>query len=507
MTQRHGSRICRLLVSFTLLISSAAFSQTSQPATGPASQPTTAKPDLILLHSNDIHDTLKNTPQGGIAYLSTFIHEAKAKNPNVLAVNCGDMLQKGDLFSVVAQGVPAYEALKMTGTDVTVPGNHDFAYGADLLLKKCKEIGMPVICDNVFDPKTHKRLFPPTLEMNVDGVRVGLIGGTVVPSGTNRAKQQGAAPAKDRLITDTESLGKDVDQLSREMDSRVDLTIVIFHNGTQGGIKVAELAPDVDIVVCGHSNEVTNQPIVTKTGALVVDAGRAAERAGEMQIVLDKPNKKIKSYSYKMVKMDPAVIKPDEKIVKQVAAWEKEYLSENTASLATLPAAITGEARADFLGNAILEGTKVDVVMVDGGIFRASLPKGPISTDQLYKTIQPRYNSPIATFTVTGEQLKKLIQFRLSNGEVPIVRGVAIKMDGKAKSIVSSSIDPMRKYKVATYQAFIIEPNHRPTSIKGPLDEMKIQPEVGKKKTLDYMIDYVSSKYPASSQPASQDME
>ncbi len=293
------------------------------PASAPSFAQAAGEP-FTLLHTNDIHDVLKNGEKGGMAFVSTYIHQIKAEKKSVLAVNAGDSVEKGDEFSVVAKGLPAYQALQMTGTDVTVVGNHDFTYGLDQLIKNVQVSGVTMLAANVRDAKTKQRIFPATKEFDLNGVRVGVIGGTIA------MPQRGFAKLVD--ITPPPEFGKEVDQLAREMEPRVDLTILVYHIGLKPGQVAVELAPTVDVLVCGHANEITQQPIVAKTGALIVEAGRGGELVGQMDIKVDKANKKIAGFDYKMVKMDPKTITPDPAIVKQTAAWEKQYLPNGPSS-------------------------------------------------------------------------------------------------------------------------------------------------------------------------------
>lgn len=447
---------------------------------------------LTLLHTNDIHDILKNAPKGGIAYIGGYVKSLKERQKNVLAIDAGDLLQKGDLFSVTGKGVPAYKALKMAGIDVTVPGNHDYAYGPGPLVETCKEIGLPVLCANLYDPRTRKLVFPPAMEREIQGVRIGLIGGTVLPSGSRKGGKikDDRVVSNGREITDIPLLGKEVDRLAQEMEPRVDLTIFVYHNGTEGAVRVAEMAPLVDIVVCGHTNEITEKPIVAKTGALVVEAGRGAENVGHMELTVDPAANTIQDYTYKIVPMDPAKVQPDPAIVEQILAWEKEYLPEKGEALTVLSEPINGEARGEFLGQALCKGTGADLAMIGENTFRGSLSKGEITRDSLYKILHPRYDKPIVTFTVTGGQLARIAQFRKDKGGAAVIYG---SEDGSSARVLPEELQMEKEYKIATYQSFLVEPNNRPYGIKPALEELRVETSVLPKTTLDLVAEYARS--------------
>ncbi|MCX7014293.1 MAG: metallophosphoesterase, partial [Candidatus Sumerlaeota bacterium] len=243
---------------------------------------------LLVLHTNDIHDIIKDpagNTLGGMAYLAGYDESVRAKRPDTLILNAGDMLQKGDKMSVVSKGEAAYLALGAIGCDCTVPGNHDFFYGMDALRRNAKVSGVPMICASVVYEDTGEPAFPETLIKQVGDVKVGLIGATVPRGGIVENGR------KIRTMDMTEA-GKRVGELARKMDPEVDLTIVVYHAGLGPGLTVAGMAPTVDVVVCGHANEVTEKPEKAKTGALVVEVGRAGQWVGSLDMVVDKTQKK-----------------------------------------------------------------------------------------------------------------------------------------------------------------------------------------------------------------------
>ena len=276
---------------------------------------------LLVLHSNDIHDIIKDPPGntlGGMAYLAGYDESVRAKRPDTLILNAGDMLQKGDKMSVVSKGEAAYRALGAIGCDCTVPGNHDFFYGMDALRKDAKLSGVPMICAGVVYEDNGEPAFPETLEKQVGDVKVGLIGATVPRGGPTENGR------KLKMLAQPE-LGQRVDELARKIDPDVDLTILILHNGIGAGKTLAQMAPMVDVVVCGHANEVTQKPEKAESGALVVEVGRAGQWVGSLDMVVDKTQKKIGKYTYEMVAIDRKTIQPDQELEKKIAEWDAEW--------------------------------------------------------------------------------------------------------------------------------------------------------------------------------------
>ena len=289
---------------------------------------------LLVLHTNDIHDIIKppttGNQLGGLAYVAGYVHKVRAERKDVLVLDAGDELQKGDQMSVVTKGEVMYRALGAVGYDASVPGNHDFFYGMDQLMKNITTGGFPVLCSNLLYADDGKPILPETLEKEVNGVRVGIIGATI--GRTPRGTFQGRAVK----MLDRPDLEERIHRLAVEMKPRVDLIICIYHQGTYAAKVAARYAPEVNLFIQGHTNEVTEQPMVTtESGALIVTVGRAAQWVGHLDMVVDTDAKKIAKYDYKLVPMDHKTIQPDEELAKQITAWDKQYTPKGEKGGAT----------------------------------------------------------------------------------------------------------------------------------------------------------------------------
>ena len=90
---------------------------------------------LVLLHTNDLHDHLRADydGSGGLAYVSGYIRSVKASRPDVLTLDAGDLMEKGDLVGFRTRSSITCEAMGRVGYDAFSPGNHDTAYGDEHL--------------------------------------------------------------------------------------------------------------------------------------------------------------------------------------------------------------------------------------------------------------------------------------------------------------------------------------------------------------------------------------
>lgn len=273
---------------------------------------------MVVLHTNDIHDILKAPTKGlgGLAYVAGYVKSVRAKRSDVLFVDAGDIQEKGDAMGPLSKGEASYLALGSIGLDVTVPGNHDFIYGLPRLLENTQRAKMPILCAGMFYEDTKETVFPEFLIKRIGGLRVGLIGATVPRSAHSER------PVKQLEL---QLLGQRIESLARKMESDVDVTVLVIHNGTAASQALAKAAPQLDVIVCGHTNEITERPLRTESNALIVTVGRAGQWVGQLDLTVDTERKRVSRYSYVLVPMDHEKVQPDERVAAVIADLDRRW--------------------------------------------------------------------------------------------------------------------------------------------------------------------------------------
>lgn len=273
----------------------------------------------VILHTNDIHDILKAPAKGlgGLAYVAGYANDLRAKRPDVLFLDAGDISEKGDAMGPASKSEASYLALAAIGLDATVPGNHDFIYGLDQLLANVKTSRIPMLCAGLEYDDTKEPVLPESMIKQIGGLKVGLIGATLPRNAhsTGRPVTQFAGAV----------LGARIDALARKLEPEVDLTVLVIHNGTFAAKAMAKAAPMLDVVVCGHTNEITEAPMKAENGALVVTVGRAGQWVGNLDLLIDRDQKKIAKYTFELIPMDHDKIKPDAKVAKVIEDLDKKW--------------------------------------------------------------------------------------------------------------------------------------------------------------------------------------
>lgn len=262
--------------------------------------------------------------RGGIARLSTMVKRIRADNPNSIFMNIGDTYH-GGVEALFTNGNAIVDPVNALNIDVGVVGNWDFAYGplvtrmrySNLPITKIMgavqrrggsmkrngplsrmrgkssatgedaatermmpfgEIKRPIfpnLAANVTVTMPPMRrgqlLMPATLIKEMDGVKVGMIGLTsdMVPRMHNMLAM-GLS-----FVEGEENYRELVNRHQKKLRAEgADVVVLMSELGIQKNYRLAQIIdPGVDVIFSAHTHEAIYQPLVSRSGALVVEAG------------------------------------------------------------------------------------------------------------------------------------------------------------------------------------------------------------------------------------------
>ena len=237
----------------------------------------TARPDqsgdgkrVTLLHFTDTHAQLETHPEylpgakpeiqmmGGYARLKTAIeHERAHCEGACFLLDGGDEFQ-GSGPAAWSEGEVILEPLKALGIDVFTPGNWEPAYGPERFKQTMARLDCPVVCYNFHDKTTGSRLFPASIALERQGVKIAVVGLTDIGA----SERQPPAEFRGMDTTRIEGLREFVKELrSRE---RPDLVVALTHTGLSIAREIARETPEFDVVLSGHTHERTAWPILER---------------------------------------------------------------------------------------------------------------------------------------------------------------------------------------------------------------------------------------------------
>ncbi len=217
---------------------------------------------------NDLHGKIADGDSHvGVDELTTYIKNARAKNPNQLLLSAGDMWQ-GSSESNLTKGFITTDWMNQTDFDAMVIGNHEFDWGEEPISANASIAEFPLLAINIYDRATNLPVEYCKSSLLVDrgGVQIGIIGaiGNVYSS---IASEQ----VEDVYFVIGESLTRLVKAESEYLRSAgADLIVYVLHDGydrSSSSLKnvSADVIDDyydislsdgyVDIVFEGHTHQ------------------------------------------------------------------------------------------------------------------------------------------------------------------------------------------------------------------------------------------------------------
>jgi 2',3'-cyclic-nucleotide 2'-phosphodiesterase (5'-nucleotidase family) len=141
-------------------------------------------------------------------------------------------------------------------------------------LAKINGSAHPILVANL-RKKDGSRPLPGTLELEVQGLRVGVFG-VMVPMVTERMKTQAASAYLWDPPIETAR------RVTAELRGRVDLLIALTHIGHREDVRLAETVKGIDVILGGHSHTVIETPEKTG-GTWICQGGSHSRYAGVYQ--------------------------------------------------------------------------------------------------------------------------------------------------------------------------------------------------------------------------------
>ncbi len=209
---------------------------------------------------------------GGYAHLATLVKRVRAERPGrTLLLDGGDALN-GSATALWSRGEDMVRVSNQLGVEVLTP-HWEFTYG----LERVRELfgdrehrGLfagDFVAHNVIQVGWGDRVFHPYTIRPVGGVRVGVIG-QAFPY-TPVAHPRRYVPDLTFGIQESQ-----VQALVNELrdDKRVDLVVLLSHNGITVDLKLAARVRGLDVILGGHTHDALPAPIVVGR-TLVVNSG------------------------------------------------------------------------------------------------------------------------------------------------------------------------------------------------------------------------------------------
>lgn len=393
---------------------------------------------LLILHTNDLHDHIRPGygGTGGMAYISGYVKQTAETRKDILILDAGDVMDKGDMVSFRSKSRLMYEALGQIGYSAVTIGNHDADYRPEHL-RQCQTL-MPdtaLLCLNWRDAQGNS-YFPASKVFDVQGIKVAVIGLTRPKQGEFFGEQETGA-----------ALAREAERLKPESH----LQIALCHIGSLSAKKLSVLAPEVDVFVTGHTHELLKEPrVLEKTGVVIVQAGSYAKYVGRLELTVDMDAKKIAGVKGEAVEMKHGEVPCDEKMAAWIQQKERELCPEASRMAGRCEKPVHSGGAARLSAEALLKKSGADAAFCHTGqIIRSSLPAGAIDVNALFLTGGQRGNTVVSA-EFTGFQIEHYLQGLMKRGK-GMTQWAGFEAEvkrGEKGWEVKSSLDASKTYRV-----------------------------------------------------------
>lgn len=179
---------------------------------------------------------------GGMLRLFSAVDSLKKKYPDLILIDTGDFFNS---YPLPEANALMCELMNEMEYDAIGIGDQEFVEGLDFLLKQFKQFSLPLLNGNIYERKRNRPLFRPYSILNRDGLKI-LLFGVTSPQSFEFIEAPGIQL---QLVKNS------IQKILEEVVEKIDLTILLYHAGYNEAKKIAEVFPEIQIIVAGHTQE------------------------------------------------------------------------------------------------------------------------------------------------------------------------------------------------------------------------------------------------------------
>lgn len=421
---------------------------------------------ITLVHINDTHaKVFEGKYDGmGVAKVAEKVEALRAENPNTLLLDAGDSFH-GTTFATLDEGESIVKVMNAMNFDAMTAGNHDFNYGQDRLVELAEMANFPVLAANV-TKADGSNLLESYVIKEVDGVKIGIFG-LASPETVYKTHPDNV---KGLTFADPVESSK---AMVAELKDQVDVIVALAHVGIDEetivkSTDIANAVPEIDVIIDGHSHtDLENGMMVN--GVLIVSSGEYTKNVGIVDLTV--VDGKVTNKSAKLFnKSETEDMTGNAEITALLDDIQTDHEKITSVVLSNTKTVLDGEREqvragetnlGNLIADAMLNETKADVAITNGGGIRASIPVGDITKGDVI-TVLP-FGNYITTKAVTGADIKAAIEngvdsYPGTKGAFPHVAGMAYTFDANlpadarvtALTIKGVPVDLNKTYVLAT---------------------------------------------------------
>lgn len=356
------------------------------------------KETIHIYHTNDLHSHFENWPK-----INHFLNERKAEHElageDVFLFDIGDFADRWHPFTEGTLGKGNVELLNEAGyTAVTIGNNEGITLSHQALDDLYTEAQFDVIAANFYYPDRQRPewALPYKIYMTNKGTRIGV---TAVTTYYRKLYELLGWELSEPLT----ELGMQLNNLQ----GKTDMIILLSHLGIYDDEKIAELFPQVDLILGSHTHHLLREG--KRIGDTVLAAaGRYGEFVGYVKAVKKRGKRsKLKAVVHETAALPS--IPGEEEIIAHFSEIGKNQLNKE---IVEIPKSIdyswvTSSPLAALLCEALNEWCEADCSMINSGLLLTALQKGKVTKYDLHRMLPHPINP--CTIELTGAELKEVL--------------------------------------------------------------------------------------------------
>lgn len=338
-----------------------------------------ARPDVVILHTNDMHGRFALPEHQGFAYLAKEMRRMRGERSDALVLDAGDIIHGTPMEQRIGPG-PILRAMNTLGYHAATAGNHEFDFGPENLRNAAKIAAFPILSANVRtkDGDPWGPLVPWKI-LTAGRTRIGLFGLTT----TYTPSIQWPRTIEGILFQDPIPHAR---KCVEELRPQVDLIVCLSHLGYKPDQTLAAEVPGIDLIVGGHSHTRLDKPTVVE-GIPIVQTGALGRAFGRLELSRDGKGWRTE---YRLVDAETisgkderaeAAYAPDGK---PLDAWLDTRIGTLASSISDVDLTKRATASGLFLAEAVREAAKADVGLYSATQYGGTIAAGPVTRREVY---------------------------------------------------------------------------------------------------------------------------
>ncbi len=423
---------------------------------------------VVVLQTSDLHARLHATDEhGGWLQAASVIRaeRERAGRENILVVDCGDSVQ-GAPFGFVTRGKGPMRALELMGTDVWVPGNHEFDYGLSVFKDLVESAKIPVLNGNIRVqglkmPGHEQNRIPAFRIFERAGVRIAVIG-----LNTPYLKHWFSSLEFDDL--QVESAFRTVEEVMPDVQAeRPHVIILAIHQGFIPGKKilpgeVLEIAkgfPQIDLILGGHTHIGCDGRTIA--GAHFVQTEEHGSHVARVLIDVDPQKRRVTRIQSALIatkdeKPDAIFLRELKPFLDQEREWSSTYVSTLKHDVKARGIPGKDNAMSELIAAAIAKGSGADVVF-HGTLSGYELRKGPVVNANLFAAVP--FDNRIGVCDLSREQLIAVMNEQLGyvdsyNMQGPY--GLTFTIDWRQKKVTDLQLPNGAQSMTCAFNSYVL---------------------------------------------------